>query len=48
MPAHFHNLPLTEFPAALAVADSSPVPLQDEFAFGLELIVDGLDRFRAD
>jgi AcrR family transcriptional regulator len=30
------------FPATVSVADSLPVPLDDEFAFGLELIIDGL------
>jgi AcrR family transcriptional regulator len=32
------------FPATAAVADSLPVPLKDEFAFGLELLVQGLGR----
>ncbi len=40
--ARFHDLPQGEFPATRAVADSLPVPLEDEFAFGLELIVNGL------
>ncbi|MEU5262268.1 TetR/AcrR family transcriptional regulator [Amycolatopsis sp. NPDC021455] len=40
--AHFHDVSPAEFPATLAVADSLPVPLADEFAFGLELIVNGL------
>ncbi|MFJ9787435.1 TetR/AcrR family transcriptional regulator [Amycolatopsis sp. NPDC101161] len=43
---HFHDLPPAEFPATHAVADSLPVPLADEFTFGLELIVDGLRRLR--
>lgn len=43
---HFHDLPSDEFPATRAVADSLPVPLEDEFAFGLELIVDSLRRLR--
>ena len=38
----FHNLDSSEFPATVAVSDSLPVPFADEFAFGLELIVDGL------
>lgn len=38
----FHNLDRTQFPATVAVADSLPVPLDDEFAFGLDLIVEGL------
>lgn len=29
-----------QFPATVAVADSLPVPWEDELAFGLELIVD--------
>ncbi|MFC0430902.1 TetR/AcrR family transcriptional regulator [Kutzneria buriramensis] len=45
--AHFHDLPSAEFPATLAVADSLPVPLEDEFTFGLELIVDGLRQLHA-
>ncbi len=40
--AHFHHVSPAEFPATLAVADSLPVPLEDEFAFGLDLIVNGL------
>jgi AcrR family transcriptional regulator len=38
----FHDLDPTQFPATLAVADHLPVPWEDEFAFGLDLIVDGL------
>ncbi len=38
----FHDLDTSQFPATVAVADSLPVPLDDEFAFGLDLIVDGL------
>lgn len=38
----FHDLDRSQFPATVAVADSLPVPLEDEFAFGLELIIDGL------
>ncbi|MFD4196841.1 TetR/AcrR family transcriptional regulator [Amycolatopsis thermoflava] len=40
--ARFHDLSSADFPATSAVADSLPVPLEDEFAFGLELIVNGL------
>lgn len=40
--AHFRHVSPTEFPATLAVVDSLPVPLEDEFAFGLELIIGGL------
>jgi hypothetical protein len=42
MSAYFHELSSAEFPSTLAVADSLPVPLEDEFAFGLELIINGL------
>lgn len=34
------------FPATAAVADSLPMPIEDEFAFGLELLVQGLGRLR--
>nr|WP_208630677.1 TetR/AcrR family transcriptional regulator [Amycolatopsis kentuckyensis] len=40
----FHELSSADYPATRAVADSLPVPLEDEFAFGLELIVSGLRR----
>jgi AcrR family transcriptional regulator len=40
----FHDLDPAQFPATVAVADSLPVPWEDEFAFGLELIVDGLTQ----
>ena len=38
----FRDLDPRMFPATVAVAEHVPVPLDDEFAFGLELIVDGL------
>ncbi|GAA1427712.1 TetR/AcrR family transcriptional regulator [Mycobacterium cookii] len=40
----FQNLDPLQFPATFAVADSLPVPWEDEFAFGLDLIVGGLAR----
>jgi len=40
----FHNLDPRRFPATVKVADSLPVSLEDEFAFGLELIIDGLTQ----
>jgi AcrR family transcriptional regulator len=40
----FHNLDPRQFPATVKVADSLPVSLADEFAFGLELIIDGLTQ----
>jgi AcrR family transcriptional regulator len=40
----FHNLDPNQFPATVAVADSLPVPFEDEFTFGLDLIIDGLTQ----
>lgn len=40
--AVFHGLDPASFPATVAVADALPVSLDDEFAFGLELILAGL------
>ncbi|WP_329331369.1 TetR/AcrR family transcriptional regulator [Streptomyces sp. NBC_00663] len=34
------------YPATAAVADWMPVPLEDEFRFGLDLVLDGLSRLR--
>ena len=45
--AVFHGLDPSEFPATAAVADFMPVPLEDEFAFGLDLILDGLSQLRS-
>jgi AcrR family transcriptional regulator len=39
-----HDLDPRLFPATVATADSMPVPLEEEFAFGLDLIVDGLTQ----
>lgn len=44
--AAFHRLDPVRFPATVTVADDLPVPLADEFAFGLRLIVAGLERLR--
>jgi TetR/AcrR family tetracycline transcriptional repressor len=41
-PSTFPKLDKASFPAAFAVA--LPIPLDDEFAFGLELILNGLSR----
>jgi AcrR family transcriptional regulator len=38
----FHDLDASQFPATVAVSDHLPVPFDEEFGFGLELIVDGL------
>jgi TetR/AcrR family transcriptional regulator, tetracycline repressor protein len=40
----FHGLDPSRFPATVAVADALPVPLDVEFAFGLELILEGLTQ----
>jgi TetR/AcrR family transcriptional regulator, tetracycline repressor protein len=42
----FRHLDPRQFPATVEVADNLPVPLEDEFAFGLELIVDALSKRR--
>ncbi len=44
--ARFHEVAATEYPATLAVADSLPVSLEDEFAFGLELLITSLRQMR--
>ncbi|MEP6875467.1 MAG: TetR/AcrR family transcriptional regulator [Burkholderiales bacterium] len=41
--ARFRRLARTEFPATLAVARFLPVPLEEEFAFGMKLVVTGLE-----
>jgi AcrR family transcriptional regulator len=40
----FRDLDPLIFPATVAVAEHIPVPLDEEFAFGLELIIDGLTQ----
>jgi AcrR family transcriptional regulator len=45
--AVFHQLDRSRYPATAAVADDLPVPLAEEFTFGLQLIVTGLERLRA-
>lgn len=42
--AIFHGLDESQFPGTVAVADAMPVPLEDEFAFGLDLILTGLSQ----
>jgi AcrR family transcriptional regulator len=42
--AAFHELDPSRYPATVAVADDLPVPLREEFAFGLQLIVAGLEQ----
>ena len=45
---YVHQLDAETFPATVAVADALPIPLQDEFAFGLQLIIAGLEAVRDD
>jgi AcrR family transcriptional regulator len=42
--AAFDDIDSAAFPAISAAADSLPVTLEDEFAFGLELIISGLSQ----
>jgi AcrR family transcriptional regulator len=44
--AAFHQLDPSRYPATVAVADELPVPLEEEFEFGLRLIVAGLERLQ--
>ncbi|NUT34267.1 MAG: TetR family transcriptional regulator [Hamadaea sp.] len=44
--AHLHRLDPDRFPATVAVADALPVALEDEFGFGLRLIIIGLETAR--
>jgi TetR/AcrR family transcriptional regulator, tetracycline repressor protein len=48
LPAAVLGLDPARFPATTAVADSIPIPLDDEFAFGLDLILSGLGQLRAE
>lgn len=43
-PKAWSTVDVTEFPATIAVADHVPVPLEEEFSFGLELLISGLDQ----
>jgi AcrR family transcriptional regulator len=45
--AAFHELDPARYPATVKVADDLPVPLAEEFAFGLQLIVAGLAHSHA-
>jgi AcrR family transcriptional regulator len=45
--AAFHHLDPSRYPATVAVADELPVPLEQEFEFGLQLIVGGLEALHA-
>ncbi|MEH0449191.1 MULTISPECIES: TetR/AcrR family transcriptional regulator [unclassified Streptomyces] len=46
--ADFRSVDPELFPATVAVAGSMPVPIEDEFSFGLELLLSGLARLRDD
>jgi AcrR family transcriptional regulator len=45
--ARFRQLDASRYPATVAVAGSLPVPLREEFAFGLRLVVAGLEGLHA-
>ena len=42
----FHTIDPAHYPATVAVADSLPVPLREEFAFGLDLLLEGLNQLK--
>ncbi|AZP22496.1 TetR/AcrR family transcriptional regulator C-terminal domain-containing protein [Streptomyces aquilus] len=44
--ALFQSVDPDLFPATLAVASEMPIPLEEEFSFGLELLLSGLERLR--
>ncbi|MFF4033698.1 TetR/AcrR family transcriptional regulator [Streptomyces sviceus] len=44
--AVFKSMDPDLFPATVAVAGSMPVPIEEEFSFGLELLLSGLARLR--
>ncbi|WNM33596.1 TetR/AcrR family transcriptional regulator C-terminal domain-containing protein [Streptomyces sp. Li-HN-5-11] len=46
--AVFQTVDADLFPATVTVAGSMPVPIEDEFSFGLELLLGGLARLRDD
>ncbi|MFF4188266.1 TetR/AcrR family transcriptional regulator [Streptomyces sp. NPDC001691] len=46
--AVFHSVDPALFPATATVAGSLPVPIEDEFSFGLELLLSGLAHLRDD
>ncbi|MEU6803046.1 TetR/AcrR family transcriptional regulator [Streptomyces neyagawaensis] len=46
--AVFQSVDPALFPATVAVAESMPVPIEDEFSFGLELLLSGLAQLRDD
>lgn len=46
--AVFQNVDPALFPATATVAGSMPIPIEDEFSFGLELLLSGLAHLRDD
>jgi TetR/AcrR family tetracycline transcriptional repressor len=42
----FHNVDPSHFPATLSVAEAMPIPLDAEFSFGLDLLINGLSHIR--
>ncbi len=46
--AVFQSVEPALFPATVTVAESMPVPIEDEFSFGLELLLSGLAHLRDD
>lgn len=46
--AVFRSVDAELFPATATVAGAMPVPIEDEFSFGLELLLGGLARLRDD
>ncbi len=43
----FRDLDSSRFPATVAASAALPIPLEDEFTFGLELIIEGLAQLHA-
>ncbi|MFD4599839.1 TetR/AcrR family transcriptional regulator [Streptomyces sp. NPDC058464] len=48
MSAVFRSVDQSLYPATLTVAGSLPVPIEDEFSFGLELLLSGLAQLHDD
>ncbi|NUS24784.1 MAG: TetR/AcrR family transcriptional regulator [Streptomyces sp.] len=46
--AVFQSVDPALYPATLTVASVMPIPIEDEFSFGLELLLSGLERLRED
>lgn len=46
MSAALHQIDAAQFPATRALADFMPIPIEEEFAFGLDLLLAGLAQTR--